>query len=98
MNPLLKEIRHNPLLWLPVFVPAIFACYKLTPESHTLLFDRHHHRRAGHQQRALGVVRRGPGTDGVCDLRHDALPVATQAAVKEPCAAPDGFRPREERR
>jgi len=142
MNPLLKEIRHNPLLWLLVFVPAIFACHKLKSESHTLLFalsvfaivplaallshatesvaaktgdavggllnatlgnltelvarqrgpnralrctgagagelfhraevdgfailagcrghdvDRHHHRRAGHQQRALGVVRR----------------------------------------
>ncbi len=38
MNPLLKEIRHNPLLWLLVFVPAVFACHKLTPESHTLLF------------------------------------------------------------
>jgi Ca2+:H+ antiporter len=37
MNPLLKEIRHNPLLWLLVFVPAV-ACHKFTPESHTLLF------------------------------------------------------------
>ena len=25
MNLLLKEIRHNPLLWLLVFVPAVFA-------------------------------------------------------------------------
>jgi Ca2+:H+ antiporter len=35
---LLKEIRHNPLLWLLVFVPAVFAAEKLAPESHTLLF------------------------------------------------------------
>jgi Ca2+:H+ antiporter len=38
MNPLLKEIRHDPLLWLLVFVPAVFAAAKLWPEAHTLLF------------------------------------------------------------
>ena len=38
MNPLLKEIRHNPLLWLLAFVPMVFAAAKLTPEAHTLLF------------------------------------------------------------
>ena len=38
MNPLLKEIRHNPLLWLLAFVPALFAAQKLKPEAHTLLF------------------------------------------------------------
>jgi Ca2+:H+ antiporter len=38
MNPLLKEIRHNPLLWLVVFVPAVFAGEKLVPGAHTLLF------------------------------------------------------------
>ena len=38
MNPLLKEIRHNPLLWLLVFVPALFVVQKLKPEAHTLLF------------------------------------------------------------
>src|SRR6187431_2082610 len=38
MSPLLKEIRHNPLLWLLVFVPAVFAAQKLKPEAHTLLF------------------------------------------------------------
>ena len=38
MNPLLQEIRHSPMLWLLVFVPAVFACHKLTPDSHTLLF------------------------------------------------------------
>lgn len=38
MTPLLKEIRHNPLLWLLIFVPIVFATVKLKPESHTLLF------------------------------------------------------------
>ena len=38
MNPLLKEFRHNPLLWLLAFVPVVFAAHKLTPEAHTLLF------------------------------------------------------------
>ena len=38
MNPLLKEIRHNPLLWLLAFVPVVFAAAKLRPEAHTLLF------------------------------------------------------------
>jgi Ca2+:H+ antiporter len=38
MNALLKEIRHNPLLWLLAFVPVVFAAAKLKPEAHTLLF------------------------------------------------------------
>ena len=38
MNALLKEIRHNPLLWLLAFVPVVFAAQKLKPEAHTLLF------------------------------------------------------------
>jgi len=38
MNPLLREIRHNPLLWLLVFVPAVFAGQSLAPDAHTLLF------------------------------------------------------------
>jgi Ca2+:H+ antiporter len=38
MNALLKEIRHNPLLWLLVFVPVVFTAAKLKPEAHTLLF------------------------------------------------------------
>ena len=38
MNALLKEIRHQPLLWLLVFVPALFAAQQLSPESHQLLF------------------------------------------------------------
>jgi Ca2+:H+ antiporter len=35
---LLKEIRHNPLLWLLALVPAVLAAQKLAPEAHTLLF------------------------------------------------------------
>jgi Ca2+/H+ antiporter len=38
MNPLLKEIRHNPLLWLLALAPVVFAVPKFKPESHTLLF------------------------------------------------------------
>jgi Ca2+:H+ antiporter len=38
MNLLLQEIRHNKLLWLLVFVPAVFAAEHFRPESHTLLF------------------------------------------------------------
>ena len=38
MNPLLKEIRHNPLLWLLLFVPVVFAAEHVKPEAHTLLF------------------------------------------------------------
>src|SRR5213079_418196 len=38
MKTLFKEIRHNPLLWLLVFVPTVFAAAKLRPEAHTLLF------------------------------------------------------------
>ena len=38
MNPLLKEVRHNPLLWLLAFVPALFAVELLSPQAHKLLF------------------------------------------------------------
>src|SRR3954462_3487722 len=38
MSPLLKDIRHNPLLWLLAFVPVVFAAHEFTPEAHTLLF------------------------------------------------------------
>lgn len=38
MNLLLKEIRHNPLLWLLAFVPVVFAAHRLKPQAHTLLF------------------------------------------------------------
>lgn len=38
MKQLLKEIRHNPLLWLLAFVPVVLAAQKMKPEAHTLLF------------------------------------------------------------
>jgi Ca2+:H+ antiporter len=38
MKLLLDDIRRNPLLWLLVFVPAVFVAAKLEPEAHTLLF------------------------------------------------------------
>lgn len=38
MKLLLKEIRHNPLLWLLAFVPVLFVAAKLKPDAHTLLF------------------------------------------------------------
>jgi Ca2+:H+ antiporter len=38
MTPLLREIRHNPILWLLGFVPVLFVARRLAPESHTLLF------------------------------------------------------------
>ena len=38
MKELFKEIRHNPLLWLLVFVPVLFIVQKVKPDAHTLLF------------------------------------------------------------
>jgi len=38
MNPLLKEIRHSPLLWMLVFVPIVLIVEQVAPSSHTLLF------------------------------------------------------------
>jgi len=38
MIALLKEIRHNPLLWLLAFVPVVFVAGQARPEAHTLLF------------------------------------------------------------
>jgi len=38
MKQLLKEIAHNPLLWMLVFVPIVFVFHRIEPESHTLLF------------------------------------------------------------
>ena len=38
MKHVLNEIRHNPLLWLLVFVPVVLVAEKLKPEAHTLLF------------------------------------------------------------
>jgi Ca2+:H+ antiporter len=38
MNQLIHEIRHNPLLWLLVFVPVVFVAEALKPGASTLLF------------------------------------------------------------
>src|SRR5687767_5230535 len=38
MKALLREIHHNPLLWLLAFVPVVFIAHSVTPEAHTLLF------------------------------------------------------------
>src|SRR6478672_235049 len=38
MNLLLKEIQHNKLLWLLIFVPVLFAAEKLKHDAHTLHF------------------------------------------------------------
>lgn len=38
MNVLLKEIRHNPLLWMLAFVPVVFVAQRVNPGAHTLLF------------------------------------------------------------
>jgi Ca2+:H+ antiporter len=38
MKELLREIRHNPLLWLLAFVPVVLIAAKVRPEAHTLLF------------------------------------------------------------
>jgi Ca2+:H+ antiporter len=38
VGPLLKEIRHNPILWLLVLVPVVLVAKTLNPEAHTLLF------------------------------------------------------------
>jgi Ca2+:H+ antiporter len=35
---MVKEIRHNRLLWLLVFVPVVIVAEHLRPEAHTLLF------------------------------------------------------------
>lgn len=38
MMPLLDELRRAPLLWMLVFVPAVFAAESRQPDAHTLLF------------------------------------------------------------
>src|SRR5215469_12784056 len=38
MKQLLKEIAHNPLLWMLAFVPILFVFQRVAPESHTVLF------------------------------------------------------------
>ena len=38
MNPVLREIRHSPLLWMLVFVPIVLAVEWIAPSAHTVLF------------------------------------------------------------
>jgi Ca2+:H+ antiporter len=38
MSPLLKEIRHTPLLWMLIFVPVVLVAATVVPAAHTLLF------------------------------------------------------------
>lgn len=38
MKQLFHEIKHNPLLWLLAFVPAVFVVEHKMPESSTLIF------------------------------------------------------------
>ncbi|MBR0750644.1 calcium/proton exchanger [Bradyrhizobium jicamae] len=38
MQPLFREIRDTPLLWMLVFVPVVLVAEATVPESHTLLF------------------------------------------------------------
>jgi Ca2+:H+ antiporter len=37
-HPLLREVRHNPLLWLLAFVPVVFVAESLAPRAYTALF------------------------------------------------------------
>lgn len=38
MSPLLREIRHNPLLWMLLFVPIALIASRIAPSAHTVLF------------------------------------------------------------
>jgi Ca2+:H+ antiporter len=38
MTAALTFLRHNPLLWLLVFVPVLFVAEALAPDAHTMLF------------------------------------------------------------
>src|SRR5215208_1865282 len=37
MHPPLREIRHTPVLWMLIFVPAVLIAAKVVPAAHTLL-------------------------------------------------------------
>jgi len=38
LHILIKEIRHNPLLWLLALVPVVLIAQQVAPTAHTLLF------------------------------------------------------------
>src|SRR5216683_2446823 len=76
MNPLLREIRYTPLLWMLIFVPAVLIAARIVPAAHTLLF-------------VLAVLAIVPlaallthATEAVSEKRGDAIGVAP-AAVSE---------------
>ena len=46
------------------------------PGAVVMVLPRDPHRDVRHQQRAVGMVRRRVGVDGLYDLRHDAIHVA----------------------
>jgi len=64
MKQLLKELRHNPLLWLLAFVPMVPAAQKLKPEAHTLLFNLTalQEELMGRSDIVRGPAQRNPGT------------------------------------
>ena len=54
---------------------------QLWPGAVVMVLDRHAHRGARNQQRAIGLVRGRAGADGLSGFRHDALPPAAADAV-----------------
>jgi Ca2+:H+ antiporter len=38
VDPLLKELRQNPMLWLLILVPVVLVAARSAPTAHTLLF------------------------------------------------------------
>ena len=38
MNPLFRQIRHDPMLWLLAVVPLVLVVEKLEPQAHSALF------------------------------------------------------------
>jgi Ca2+:H+ antiporter len=38
VDPVLKELRHNPIFWPLILVPGALIAAKLVPAAHTLLF------------------------------------------------------------
>jgi len=67
MTPLLKEFRHNALLWMLALVPVVLAAQLLKPEAHTLSVCalRPGHRAIGDGAQPSHRVRGGQ------DGRHD---------------------------
>ena len=90
MNLLLKEIRHNRLLWLLVFVPAVFMAEHFTPVAHTMLFVL--------SVLAAGPLREKRLTDGVFPWIEDVSPLfeafgaktTVYAAPRDTIGAPAG--------